>query len=461
MPTDAELLRCYAETRSEEAFKELVQRHLSMVYFTALRKLGGDVHRAQEVAQDVFVDLGRKAAALSRRPVVDGWLYISACYAAAKATRTAQRKRLAEEQAALMAQTLSASRADFEWNEVSPVIDDVMLDLSAKDREVVLLRFFQGLNFSEMAPKLQLTEDGARLRLNRAVEKMRSSLARRGIVSTAAALSGVLSSQAGAAAPGGLTSSLVAGALKELSTIGAKATGLSVFNLITMTKSTAIVSCAVVLLATVPIVYLLRTNRNVVTKTSTHLEAASSAPVSSVRPGTIHARGGPNSGHQSFPSSDPTTDFSSAAADPKVAIFSDLSRGVIRIDALANIGASTPRAAVESFLWAIAQGTTDDISNMIALSESQKQTIKTLLESLPEGSRAQYPDPEHVVALFAAREGTIIPAEGTIQITSETLAAGNEVKISIHITTDPEQYKATRLTPDNSSDFNIRNGPTG
>ena len=92
MTPDRELLRQYAETRGEEAFAELVRRHLDLVYSAALRQVNGDAHLAQDVAQTVFTDLARKAEALSRRSVVTGWLYTSAHFAAAKAVRTEQRR---------------------------------------------------------------------------------------------------------------------------------------------------------------------------------------------------------------------------------------------------------------------------------------------------------------------------------------------------------------------------------
>src|SRR5687767_9507186 len=87
MRLDSELLALYAETASEEAFSELVRRHLDLVYSAALRQVNGDTHLAQDVAQTVFTDLARKAAALSQRPVLTGWLYTSTHFAAAKAVR--------------------------------------------------------------------------------------------------------------------------------------------------------------------------------------------------------------------------------------------------------------------------------------------------------------------------------------------------------------------------------------
>ena len=82
MTDDAELLRRYAEDRSEASFAELVRRHVDLVYSAALRQCRGDHHRAQEVTQMVFADLARKASSISRHPVLPAWLHRSSRLAA-------------------------------------------------------------------------------------------------------------------------------------------------------------------------------------------------------------------------------------------------------------------------------------------------------------------------------------------------------------------------------------------
>jgi DNA-directed RNA polymerase specialized sigma24 family protein len=104
---DAELLRGYVDGRSEAAFAELVRRHLDLVYSAALRQVGGDVHRAHDVCQIVFVTLARKAGSLAGHPVLAGWLYTATQHAAAKAVRTESRRRARELEAHLMQETLA------------------------------------------------------------------------------------------------------------------------------------------------------------------------------------------------------------------------------------------------------------------------------------------------------------------------------------------------------------------
>ena len=107
---DSELLRRYAEEESEEAFAELVRRHLDLVYSTALRRLAGDTHLAQDVAQSVFTALARKAPSLAGRTALTGWLYLGSHHAAAQAVRGEQRRRIRETEASTMHELFSAEK---------------------------------------------------------------------------------------------------------------------------------------------------------------------------------------------------------------------------------------------------------------------------------------------------------------------------------------------------------------
>ena len=97
MTPDSKLLARFARINSEDAFAELVRRHVNLVYSAALRQVNGDEHFAKDVAQTVFTDLARKANSLSRRETLSGWLYTSAHFAAAKIVRTENRRRDREE----------------------------------------------------------------------------------------------------------------------------------------------------------------------------------------------------------------------------------------------------------------------------------------------------------------------------------------------------------------------------
>src|SRR5471030_2336469 len=123
MSGDTELLRRYVEERSEAAFAELVRLHLNVVYFAALRQVGGDTHRAKEVAQAVFTDLARKARTLADRATLTGWLHTSTRFAAAKLRRADFSRQQHEQEATTMNALLEPDPAA-DWERLRPMIDD-------------------------------------------------------------------------------------------------------------------------------------------------------------------------------------------------------------------------------------------------------------------------------------------------------------------------------------------------
>src|SRR6266404_3504139 len=102
MIDDLQLMRRYATTADEDAFGQLVARHIDLVYSVALRQVNGDNHLAQEVAQAVFTDLARKARSLPQNVVLTGWLHEAARFAGAKAVRSEQRRHAHEQEALTM-----------------------------------------------------------------------------------------------------------------------------------------------------------------------------------------------------------------------------------------------------------------------------------------------------------------------------------------------------------------------
>ena len=213
MNTDAELLSSYARENSEDAFAELVQRHVGLVYSTALRHLGGDAHGAEDVTQVVFAALARKAGSLSHHRALAGWLYLGAHHAAAQAVRTEQRRRAREQEAQTMHELTSPGSPPADWDRVRPVLDDALRELRDDDREAVLLRFFEQRPFDAIGAALHVTEDAARMRVARALDQLHTLLAKRGVTSTSSALAAVLANQAAATAPAGLAASVSGAAL--------------------------------------------------------------------------------------------------------------------------------------------------------------------------------------------------------------------------------------------------------
>jgi RNA polymerase sigma factor (sigma-70 family) len=243
---DAELLRRYMEDRSEAAFAELVSRHVGLVYAAALRQVGGATHRAQDVAQTVFVALARQAGPLSQRTEIVGWLYTSTHHAAAKLKRTEQRRARREQEAQAMNEINADDGAAADWERTRPVLDEAMHGLSDADREAILLRYFQNRRLAEVGQRLGMSEDAARMRVDRALDKLQVLLRRRGITSTTTALGVVLANPLLAAAPAGMAASVTGAALAGMA-VGAGAGSAVSAAIISMNAKTTLITVVAIL----------------------------------------------------------------------------------------------------------------------------------------------------------------------------------------------------------------------
>ena len=235
MLTDAQLLRQYVKDHSEPAFTELVQRHVDLVYSAALREASGDKVQAEDLTQAVFCELARNAAALCRHPAVPGWLYTCVRHVAANQRRADQRRHQREQTAYAMSELQSSKGELPEWQQVGPVLDDAMHELNDHERAVVVLRFFEDRSLREVGEALGLNENAARMRVDRALEKLRGLLARRGVQSTTAGLATVLTASSILSAPTGLAASVVTSALAGAG-VSAAASSLTLFQIMSLTK---------------------------------------------------------------------------------------------------------------------------------------------------------------------------------------------------------------------------------
>ena len=208
------LLRRYAETGSEEAFAELVQRHLNHVFSVAAREVG-EPHLAADLAQAAFILLARKAGSVRARESLSGWLFHTVRFAARNARRAARRREHYEREAAEMNALYTASEPDAGWDRLVPLLNDGLDSLSVRDRNLVTLRFFEKKSHADIAAWLDVPEASARKRLSRAIERLRRFFARRGVSVTGASLVTMLLTQSVSAAPPGLAGTVTAAALAQ------------------------------------------------------------------------------------------------------------------------------------------------------------------------------------------------------------------------------------------------------
>jgi len=209
MMDDRQLLAAYVRNHSEEAFTELVRRHTGLVYSAAIRQTR-DAQLAKDVAQTVFANLAIKAMSIPQGTPLVGWLHRDTRFTALDLLRKESRRARREQEAAIMNRIESES--SLECESIRPVLDEALHELGGKDRDALLLRFFDQRDLAGVGAGLGASADAARKRVDRALERLRAVLAKRGITTTAAALGTALSAHAMEPVPAGLALALAADA---------------------------------------------------------------------------------------------------------------------------------------------------------------------------------------------------------------------------------------------------------
>jgi len=200
MPQDSQqLLAEYVTAGSEAAFRELVARYLNLVYSTALRLVGGDTQLAEDVAQAVFLGLAKKGRTLSNKVMLGGWLHQHTYYIATRSVRSEQRRKIREREAVQM--NILQDDSGAHWRQLAPQLDEAITQLGSEDRTAIMLRYFEQRDFRAVGEALGSTQDAARVRVNRALEKLHVLLTQRGVALSVGTLGAVLTAGVVTAAP--------------------------------------------------------------------------------------------------------------------------------------------------------------------------------------------------------------------------------------------------------------------
>ncbi len=250
MNDDMELVREYAARQSEQAFETLVSRNVGLVHSAALRQLR-DPHQAEEITQTVFIILARKAGSLNPKIILPGWLYRTTRYVSAAAQKI-QRRRERREQEAQMQAVMQDAQTDPAWEQISPLLDEAMAHLRDKDRDAIVLRYFQNRSLRDVGAALGVDEYAAQKRVARALEKLRAFFVKRGIDSTAATIAEAISVNSIQVAPALLAKTVTVVALAKGAAASASTLTLikGALKIMAWTKmKTTVVAGAVLILA--------------------------------------------------------------------------------------------------------------------------------------------------------------------------------------------------------------------
>jgi RNA polymerase sigma factor (sigma-70 family) len=207
--SDWELIQQYCRNGSESAFETLVKSHVDFVYCAALRQVR-DPALAEDVSQAVFLLLSRKASSFRSGTVLVSWLFRTTRFIASRALRSEYRRQRRELEAAKMNPQSTASETDHDWERVAPDLDEALAALPDTDRDAVLLRFIRRKPFSEVGAEIGVSEDAAKKRVSRALERLREFFVRRGTTLSVAAIGVILGERVVQASPAVLSAKITA-----------------------------------------------------------------------------------------------------------------------------------------------------------------------------------------------------------------------------------------------------------
>lgn len=257
-PDPSRLLEAFlTSNRSERAFTELVKELSSLVYSSAKRRTGS-AQLAEEVAQNVFAILARKAESLRRHPALTAWLLETTRLQSASVIRSEKRRQ--RKAAALSDEfrskcPVSTYHADREasWKDALPVLDEALDRLPANDRQLILQRFFEGKKFREIASKNGQSEAACKMRVKRALEKMSTLLKARGVTLSASVLGSILTAELVRSAPAATVAVLTPKALVASSSLSSAILITNTLHTMSTAKSSTITAAAVIAIAAIPI----------------------------------------------------------------------------------------------------------------------------------------------------------------------------------------------------------------
>jgi RNA polymerase sigma factor (sigma-70 family) len=232
---DDELIHRFVTSKSQDAFAQLVRRHMDAVYACARRQVQNP-QLAEDVTQAVFIVLAKKAPHLGNRVSLAGWLLKTTHLAGRDALKIESRRRRHEAAAGELAQSRLEQNMTPQNENLWPQLDLALAKLNETERTAVTLRYLQGNTTSETASMLGVSEPAAAKRITRALHHLRKFLLNKKVIAPAASLAVILDQLPRVSAPAALAQSVTAAATAAAATPASLAIANGVIHMMTWKK---------------------------------------------------------------------------------------------------------------------------------------------------------------------------------------------------------------------------------
>lgn len=246
-----------ASNYCDKTFARLVESLNGLVYSSALRRTGNS-QLAEEIAQNVFAIMAKKAKALRRHPSLTAWALETTKYQSANAMRSEKRRRRKVE--ALIGQAATQDPASSNamedqciWKDAVPFLDEALDRLPSQDRKVILQRFYEEKKFTEIAGESGQTVDACKKRSQRALQKLSALLRSRGVALSGTAVASLLGAEVARAAPAPISAAIASKALAASSTLSTSAVLTNTLQTMSTIKSNSVTAATLIALAAIPI----------------------------------------------------------------------------------------------------------------------------------------------------------------------------------------------------------------
>lgn len=268
--SDRELLASFVKTADGAAFATLTERHLGLVFGTACRRTRSR-EMAQEAAQNTFCRLARHAPRIWVGNSLAPWLHAVALREAGTLMRAESARQRALDRLAAFTSPEDSAASPSAPPPGSEHLDEALAALPEAARRILILRYLQGLSLREVALEEDTSEEAARKRVTRALDRLTRLLARRGV--TASAVTACLAA-APVLWPAPSAAAFASRALKQAAApAGAGLSGMAGFALSQWPVA------AVFLLAAVPAAWPWRASARMASPESRSLNISSRSPL--------------------------------------------------------------------------------------------------------------------------------------------------------------------------------------